>query len=72
MRLFLKSAFVENLALVFFLGMCTFIAISKDLKTAMGLGVTEFIEGSLDEIDLLGTVSNLLSQFEQRQSNKAA
>ena len=40
--------------------------------TAMGLGVTEFIEGSLDEIDLLGTVSNILSQFEQRKSNKAA
>lgn len=40
--------------------------------TALGLGVTEFIEGSLDEIDLLGTVSNLLSHFEQRTSNKAA
>ena len=39
LRLFLQSAFVENLALVFFLGMCTFIAISKDVKTALGLGV---------------------------------
>lgn len=36
---FLRAAFVENLALSFFLGMCTFIAISKDVKTAMGLGV---------------------------------
>lgn len=38
-RLFLQAAFVENLALAFFLGMCTFIAISKDVKTALGLGV---------------------------------
>lgn len=38
-ELFLRSAFVENLALSFFLGMCTFIAISKDVKTALGLGV---------------------------------
>lgn len=43
MRLFLKSAFVENLALVFFLGMCTFIAISKDVKTAIGLGVAVIV-----------------------------
>ena len=38
-ELFLRSAFVENLALAFFLGMCTFIAISKDVKTAIGLGI---------------------------------
>ncbi|MBL8889902.1 MAG: NADH:ubiquinone reductase (Na(+)-transporting) subunit E [Planctomycetaceae bacterium] len=38
-RLFLKSAFVENLALVFFLGMCTFIAISKNVKSAVGLAI---------------------------------
>jgi Na+-transporting NADH:ubiquinone oxidoreductase subunit E len=38
-RLFMKAAFVENLALVFFLGMCTFIAISKDVKTAFGLAI---------------------------------
>lgn len=38
-RLLLKSAFVENLALVFFLGMCTFIAISKNVKSAMGLAI---------------------------------
>ena len=34
----LKSIFVENLALSFFLGMCTFLAISKNVKTATGLG----------------------------------
>ncbi len=37
--LFVKSVFVENLALAFFLGMCTFIAVSKKLETAIGLGI---------------------------------
>jgi Na+-transporting NADH:ubiquinone oxidoreductase subunit E len=31
--------FVENMALAFFLGMCTFLAISKKVKTALGLGI---------------------------------
>ena len=38
-RLFLRSAFVDNLALAYFLGMCTFLAVSKNVKTALGLGV---------------------------------
>lgn len=38
-NLFLKSCFVENLALSFFLGMCTFLAVSKKVGTAMGIGV---------------------------------
>lgn len=38
-NLFIKAAFVENLALSFFLGMCTFLAISKRVETALGLGV---------------------------------
>ena len=37
--LFIKSVFVENLALAFFLGMCTFLAVSKKIETAFGLGV---------------------------------
>ena len=37
--LFLRSVFVENLALAYFLGMCTFLAVSKNVKTAMGLAV---------------------------------
>jgi Na+-transporting NADH:ubiquinone oxidoreductase subunit E len=36
--IFIKSIFVENLALAFFLGMCTFLAVSKQIKTAIGLG----------------------------------
>ena len=37
--LFVKSVFIEYLALAFFLGMCTFLAVSKKVKTAIGLGV---------------------------------
>jgi Na+-transporting NADH:ubiquinone oxidoreductase subunit E len=38
-NLFIGAAFVENLALSFFLGMCTFLAISKRVSTAIGLGL---------------------------------
>ncbi|MDQ2695047.1 MAG: NADH:ubiquinone reductase (Na(+)-transporting) subunit E [Pseudomonadota bacterium] len=38
-NLFIKSVFVENLALAFFLGMCTFLAVSKKIETAVGLGI---------------------------------
>lgn len=37
--IFVTAVFVENMALAFFLGMCTFIAISKKISTAFGLGV---------------------------------
>ena len=37
--LFVRSVFIENLALAFFIGMCTFLAVSKTVKTAVGLGV---------------------------------
>lgn len=39
----LKSIFVENLALAFFLGMCTFLAVSKNVKTATGLGIAVIV-----------------------------
>ena len=38
--LLVRSIFIENLALCFFIGMCTFIALSKNVKTAIGLGIT--------------------------------
>ena len=38
LNLFVQAAFVENLALAFFLGMCTFLAVSKRVETAIGLG----------------------------------
>lgn len=37
--LIIKAIFIENLALSFFLGMCTFLAVSKKVSTALGLGV---------------------------------
>ena len=37
--LFVKAVFIENMALSFFLGMCTFLAVSKKVSTAFGLGI---------------------------------
>lgn len=37
--LFVKAVFVENMALAFFLGMCTYLAVSKEVTTAFGLGI---------------------------------
>ena len=39
LSIFMKSVFVENMALAFFLGMCTFLAVSKKVETAFGLGI---------------------------------
>ena len=39
LSLFVKAVFVENMALAFFLGMCTFLAISKKIQTSLGLGI---------------------------------
>ena len=41
--IFLASIFSENLALAFFLGMCTFLAVSKNVKTATGLGIAVIV-----------------------------
>jgi len=38
-NIFIKSAFMENMVLAFFLGMCSFLAVSKTVKTAIGLGL---------------------------------
>ena len=43
LNLFVKAVFVENLALAFFLGMCTFLAVSKNVSTAFGLGVAVIV-----------------------------
>jgi len=37
--IFIKSVFIENMALSFFLGMCTFLAVSKKVDTSVGLGI---------------------------------
>lgn len=39
LNLFVRSIFVDNMIFAFFLGMCSYLAVSKDVKTALGLGV---------------------------------
>ena len=41
--LLVRSIFLENMALFYFLGMCTFLAVSKKVKTSMGLGVAVIV-----------------------------
>jgi len=43
LSLLVKSIFVENLALAFFLGMCTYLAVSKRVQTATGLGIAVIV-----------------------------
>ena len=37
--LFVRSIFVDNMIFAFFLGMCSYLAVSKNVKTAVGLGI---------------------------------
>ena len=39
LNLFIRSIFVDNMIFAYFLGMCSFLAVSKNVKTAFGLGV---------------------------------
>lgn len=39
LNIFLRSIFVDNMIFAYFLGMCSFLAVSKSVKTALGLGV---------------------------------
>ena len=39
LSLFVKSIFVDNMIFAYFLGMCSYLAVSKNVKTALGLGV---------------------------------
>src|SRR5690554_130086 len=41
--LFIRAVFIENMALAFFLGMCTFLALSKKVDTAIGLGIAVIV-----------------------------
>lgn len=43
LSLFVRAIFIENMALAFFLGMCTFIAISKKVEAALGLGIAVIV-----------------------------
>ena len=41
--IFFRAVFLENLALAYFLGMCTFLAVSRQVQTAIGLGVAVIV-----------------------------
>ncbi len=56
--LFITSVFIENMALAYFLGMCTFLAVSKKVSTAIGLGVAVIFVMALTV-----PLNNLLYQF---------
>ncbi|SJM65965.1 MULTISPECIES: NADH:ubiquinone reductase (Na(+)-transporting) subunit E [Psychrobacter] len=56
--LFITSVFIENMALAYFLGMCTFLAVSKKVSTAIGLGVAVVVVMSITV-----PLNNLLFQF---------
>ena len=56
--LLIKSIFVENLALSFFLGMCTFLAVSKKVETALGLGAAVIVVQGITV-----PVNNLIYQY---------
>lgn len=58
LSLFVKAAFVENLALSFFLGMCMFLAVSKRIETALGLGLAVLFVQSITV-----PVNHLIHQF---------
>lgn len=57
-NLLVRAIFVENLALAFFLGMCTFLAISKKIENAVGLGVAVIVVQGLTV-----PLNNLIYQF---------
>ena len=56
--LFVRAVFIENMALVFFLGMCTFIAISKKIETSFGLGIAVIVV-----LTITVPVNNLIYQY---------
>ena len=56
--LFVKAIFIENMALAFFLGMCTFLALSKNIKTAVGLGIAVIVV-----LAITVPVNNLILNF---------
>ena len=56
--LFIRSVFIENMALSAFLGMCTFLAVSKKVQTAIGLGIAVVVVQAITV-----PVNNLLSTY---------
>ncbi|QGY40449.1 NADH:ubiquinone reductase (Na(+)-transporting) subunit E [Pseudodesulfovibrio cashew] len=61
-NIFVKSIFIENMALAFFLGMCTYLAVSKKVATALGLGVAVVVV-----MTITVPVNNLLYNYFLRE-----
>jgi len=57
--IFFRSVFLENLALAYFLGMCTFLAVSKKIKTTLGLGMAVIVVEGIS-VPLNNLIYNLL------------
>ena len=58
LSLFVRAVFIENMALSFFLGMCTFLAVSKKIQAAFGLGVAVVVV-----LTITVPVNNLIYQY---------
>jgi Na+-transporting NADH:ubiquinone oxidoreductase subunit E len=61
LSLFVRAIFIENMALAFFLGMCTFLAVSKKIATAAGLGVAVIVV-----LSITVPVNNLIYKLHRR------
>ena len=59
MEIFFRSVFLENLALAYFLGMCTFLAVSRQVKTTLGLGAAVIVVEGIS-VPLNNLIYNLL------------
>lgn len=62
LSLFVRAVFVENMALAFFLGMCTFMALSKKISAAIGLGIAVIVVQAITV-----PVNNLLFNYVLRE-----
>ncbi|MDB4281858.1 DUF2062 domain-containing protein, partial [Paraglaciecola sp.] len=58
LSLFVRAVFIENMALSFFLGMCTFLAVSKKISAAIGLGIAVIVV-----LTVTVPVNNLIYQY---------
>ena len=62
LNLIFKAVFIENIALAFLLGMCTYVAVSKSIKTAFGLGMAVILVETITV-----PINQLLYQYILRQ-----
>jgi Na+-transporting NADH:ubiquinone oxidoreductase subunit E len=58
-EVFFRAVFLENLALAYFLGMCTFLAVSRQVKTTIGLGIAVIVVETIS-VPLNNVIYNLV------------